>query len=344
MVVDAVERAYTYAWWLTGEEAAAEAAVRSAAGTARGSNGDALPSLLSEVRAAAIAARTMCPASEVALLHDAQGLALDQAAGVAAVDAHDARAELAHGRLEALQETVTAVFDHPERLGGLAVGRPADVAHARQCDSCGEAAGLLTRGRQALHALPRPVPPDSLAGLWVPAPAAEPGAARAPRGLVAAALVVGVVALVGSLWALTGTDTDQPAAEAPPGPRTVLAGPVQVVEPDAVAEPDDGFFRISDATLVDIDGTPIGEGALDPAEPLRLAVRYEGAAAGVLLAARWSVDGEPFRDLRVVLSGRRSTHVFGGEPPADGWPRAQHEIVLHVDGEVVAATHFTVAG
>lgn len=151
---DASAAAFTYAWWLTGDKQMAAAAVRAAAESpdvlAAGYD-DRLAALLREVRAAAVPAPTMCPASEVALLHDVHGLELEDAAAVAAVDAADARTELAHGRLEALTETVIDACEHPERLGGLAVGNPPDVAHARQCRSCGRARELLDRGRAELR-------------------------------------------------------------------------------------------------------------------------------------------------------------------------------------------------
>jgi hypothetical protein len=54
------------------------------------------------------------------------------------------------------------------------------------------------------------------------------------------------------------------------------------------------------------------------------------------------VDTEPYRSLRVVLTGPRSAHVFGAQVPDGGWPAGDHQILLTVDGEVVAAVDFTV--
>lgn len=165
--VDEVSVAFTYAWWLTGDDAAAEAAVRQALGdypddgnaTAR------LGSLLRAVRAAAAPEPTMCPASEVALLHDAHAIPLDLAADLVCIPAEEARTELAHGRLEALVESPERLL-HPERLGGLAVGNPPDVAHTRTCDSCATVRELLRRGREELISLPQiPVPDGLLADL-----------------------------------------------------------------------------------------------------------------------------------------------------------------------------------
>lgn len=151
---DGPAAAFTYAWWLTGDKDIAAAAVRAASDSpavlAAGDD-EWLTALLREVRAAAAPVPTMCPASEVALLHDVHGLALEEAAAVAAVDPADARTELAHGRLEALTETVIEACEHPERLGGLAVANPPDVAHARQCASCGQARELLDQGRAELR-------------------------------------------------------------------------------------------------------------------------------------------------------------------------------------------------
>lgn len=159
--------AFTYAWWLTGDPGAAESAVRRAAaliGADTPADGRRV-ALLEAVRAGAIQERTMCPASELAILHDAQGLDLPDAARLARIDPADARVELAHGRLEALLETVREPFAHPERLGGLAVGNPPDVAHSRQCDSCAEVLRLLGAGRDALRDIPPPPTPAELIAL-----------------------------------------------------------------------------------------------------------------------------------------------------------------------------------
>lgn len=179
--------AYTYAWWLTGDAEPAAAAVRAA--LAHREHDDDLARLLRRVRQAAIPSRTMCPASELALLHDRQGLPLDVAATLSDVPEADARTELAHGRLEALLETVDADFTHPERLGGLAVGNPADVAHARQCDSCARVKALLASGRDALCGLPAVPPPTGLLADLFPVPVDGAPARRCSALLVAAVLM-----------------------------------------------------------------------------------------------------------------------------------------------------------
>ena len=143
-----VEVAYDYAWWLTGDDDQAARAVQTFERITD------LPDALATIRLNAIDERTMCPASELALLHDRALLPLDQAARIAVVPEADARTELAHGRLEALEATVDSAFVHPERLGGLAVANPADVAHARTCDDCASALESLREGRAALEAIP----------------------------------------------------------------------------------------------------------------------------------------------------------------------------------------------
>ena len=162
---DRTKVAYDYAWWLTGDDAKAAHAVRTINGAHE------LPDVLASIRATAIDERTMCPASELALLHDRAQLPLDQAAQIAVIDPAEARTELAHGRLEALEVTVDGSFVHPERLGGLAVGNPADVAHARTCDDCARALEALREGRAALEAIPLHVPDglEELAEAGVPA-------------------------------------------------------------------------------------------------------------------------------------------------------------------------------
>ena len=159
------ELAYTYAWWLTGDEARARAAVLAAVARPEVPGADdalRVENLLRRVRAAAIEQPTMCPASELALLHDGMGLALDSAAGLAMIDSREARTELAHGRLEALgaQDQVNVV--EPERLGGLAVGNPADVAAARQNPALGELRRLILQGRDELVSVSRVVVPDEV--------------------------------------------------------------------------------------------------------------------------------------------------------------------------------------
>ncbi|MGI8575315.1 MAG: hypothetical protein ACR2MA_08225 [Egibacteraceae bacterium] len=151
--------AYTYAWWLTGNESDAERALREGAASLSRRDEGLLP-LLAAVRSAA-GERTMCPASELALLHDLEGLELPEAAGIVAIEPPDAPTELAHGRLEALEHPLSEI-EHPERLGGLAVGNPADVAHARQCDGCGRVRGQLSEGRKSIKQLPALQPPDRL--------------------------------------------------------------------------------------------------------------------------------------------------------------------------------------
>ena len=144
--------AYTYAWWLTGEDQAAAAALRHAILAPAPRRGeDVVVTLARHVRDHLSDVHTMPPSSEMTLLHDGLELDLDAAADLAGVADDDIPAGLAHGRLEALLETVREDFEHPERLGGLAVGEPADMDHARQCPSCARARTLIERGRTELR-------------------------------------------------------------------------------------------------------------------------------------------------------------------------------------------------
>lgn len=160
--------ALDYGWWLTGDRDAARRAVRRAlaggldgvggsgsAGEPPAGGGDGFEALLRRVRAAAVDGPTLCPASELTLLHDGHAVPLDVAASLVGVEPADARTELAHGRLEALTDLPERPLAHPERLGGLAVGNPADVAHARQCADCTDVRRMLLRGRAEVTALPR---------------------------------------------------------------------------------------------------------------------------------------------------------------------------------------------
>lgn len=175
MLVHDAEVAFTYAWWLTGDTDSAEAAVQRAVAELN-LEADQEPGraqLLAAIRTNAIEQPTMCPASELAVLHDSHGLDLIEAAHLLALDPNDATTQLANGRLEALSETVREPFAHPERLGGLAVSNPSDVAHARRCDSCATAARLLDQGRDALREIPAPATPPTLQALWSAAAVTE---------------------------------------------------------------------------------------------------------------------------------------------------------------------------
>ena len=182
--------AYAYAWWMTGDDDAAGTALREAlaAHAPRGGEGVAV-ALARGIRRHLGDLRAMPPASELALLHDGFGLPLDAAAQLAQVPADRAAEELAKGRLEALLETVREDFRHPERLGGLAVGTPDDLAHAEDCRSCGKARVLIERGRTELQQVSSvSAPPGLLARLVAEAAPAEAEApeAEAPEAEVPA--------------------------------------------------------------------------------------------------------------------------------------------------------------
>jgi hypothetical protein len=500
--------AFTYAWWLTGDDAAAEAAVAEAARTLPADTDDEvrLAALLASVRRIAAPQPTMCPASELALLHDAQHLPLDTAARLVGIAPEDSTAQLAHGRLEALLESVTEPFAHPERLGGLAVGNPPDVAHARTCDSCSDAAALLRRGRSELAALPEIPAPTALlasgragaAGAADPDAAADPDDAADPDGEVDAvdakdpagsqpaspdpgpaptgdptedaptdaagpgrdpepaadpaadpagaspdpvaeepapappraafvfddvsqidvslehepeggaeassrrsalvgvgAVAIGVILLL--ITALTGgreaapeqgppgveaeqpggpgttrpltrpdapppldLDLEQPdpastasADDTPDAPAPTDAAPEPA--PDAATEddlapaedpaPDAGFSVTAVGVLPAGQRTAQPTGAaIAPADALRVAVRYSGAAEGVSLTAAPELPGEQAEALTVVLSSQRSNHTFLWPAPPEGWAPGRHTIPLLADGELVAVVDVTVAG
>ena len=411
----AVGAAFTYAWWLTGDAVRSEVAVRRAVAdvtVAEAEEGDRLAALLGAVRVQAIADRTMCAASELALLHDLHGLSLDRAAALVEIDERDARTELAHGRLEALLETVTDPFSHPERLGGLAVGNPSDVAHARQCVSCAKARALLALGRDELCGLQpvqppahllgpaaaaadglvsdRPTvprggrpgaPPDEAAPLDRTAPSDEavlpdlptddltplgepttPAAPTTPaemrKQVAAGAALVGLVALLAVVVLFLGGQDPQDATSEPTSAATVLP-PLLTPEPTAPSpagtppvdatpttpRQDAAGFTVVEVALADVaDGGPAGQPVvIGPEDPVRLAVTYRGAAAGVVLVADWTVDGLPFRQLSVALASREGTHTFAQPVPSDGWPAGQHLVTLSSEGQPLADLAFTVA-
>jgi hypothetical protein len=433
MTVRGVGTAYTYAWWLTGDDDAAAAAVRTALQSAP--NGDQL-ALLRAVREASPDA-AMLPPSELALLHDVCGIDLGTAATLVGVAKPEAAAMLASGRLEALTDSASAEIAHPERLGGLAVRRPADIAHARRCKSCGEISERIQRGRDELLSIAPVAPPSDLLGgvgaEETAAPPEEPVAEEqppvAPRGetvtplpgadepdlgveavepaeelapapeelepapeelehaeelepapeelehapeelkpqrregpsaqlvLIGLGALILVVALV--FWLFSGTQApetdpgDQPVLQ-PPGstpaatepqtqPTTATTAPTTEATSPPTAPTTE--FTVAAAGVLPQDGdTPAPSGAtIAPDEPLRLAVDYSGAASGVLLNGDWTVDGEPFQALSVLLARNEGRHVFGWPVPDGGWPEGEHQVVFSVDGAVIASVDFTVA-
>lgn len=325
--------AYMYAWWLTGDEQAAGAAARAAVGSAAvlAAEGAArLPALLAAVRYTTGPTPTMCPASEVALLHDAHGLALDEVAGLAAVDRADVRTELAHGRLEALTETVIDPFVHPERLGGLAVGNPADVAHARQCNSCGQARDLLERGRTELRELAVvPVPEDfasraPAARSTPPAPAGSPASAGSPRtrpsrarvAAVGALLAVAAVAIVLMLLGRGDTAGDSSAGGDPTAVGTV--GPPGF--PAHAGEPETAPSPTPDATASPEPGAAgLGAAGLGPAGPGAAGSGAAGSgAAGPGPAALPDAAAVPAPDPDVFAVESAGLVGPGAEPQQSG--------------------------
>ena len=224
--------AYTYAWWLTGDDDAAVAAIRAAftrleAADERGER--PLTVLMQGVRAHLGDVRPMCAASELALLHDGLDVELGPAAELAGIPADDITVQLAHGRLEGLLETVREEFDHPERLGGLAVGNPPDIAHARQCPSCARARTLIERGRTELREVVAvSAPPGLLTSLvgGAPAPAAPARPAVVDRPTKPEAPDKAAAA-----------PSKAPSAEAPPAEAPPAEAPPAEAEPDAAAPP-----------------------------------------------------------------------------------------------------------
>ena len=164
-----VAAAYTYAWWLTGDDDAAARALENALTTAVAAPDSGEPPAVALARAVRVELRdvqTMFGPSQLALLHDALELPLAAAADIAGVAPDDMGFALAHGRMEALLETVRDPFDHPDRLGGLAVDDAEAIAHARTCPSCARARTLIERGRTELRAVaPVSAPPGLLARL-----------------------------------------------------------------------------------------------------------------------------------------------------------------------------------
>lgn len=230
-----VQSAFTYAWWLTGDDAAAERAVAAALDAAPEAD---TPVLLGRVRSQ-VERAAMGPSAEIALLHDVAGLELDQAASIAGIAPDDAPRLLASGRLESLSSPPDVEILHPERLGGLAAGARKDTIHARGCRSCGRLSELLAQGRDELVAIASVPAPEVLLGRVAAAP------------IEAAPSVGGVTPAAADPDA--GADEPSPVPEEEPGPLpqvepepprhvapepegTADPGPIQEVEQEAGAE------------------------------------------------------------------------------------------------------------
>ena len=247
--------AYTYAWWLTGDEQSARTAVLTAMDRPEVPGADAhlrTEILLRRVRAAAIQQTTMCPASELALLHDGMGLALDSAAGLAAIDSREARTELAHGRLEALGPGVEVEVVEPERLGGLAVGNPADVAAARQNPKLGRLRELILQGRDELVSVAKVEVPESFMAVVAQRRAAEEESRAADGGLVSTGTVEGVAEVYGPA---DEEPTDDLEAVGDVGGGTVEVDVSALLEPPA-AEPPTTDAVDDPAPVVEEEGRP----------------------------------------------------------------------------------------
>lgn len=286
--------AYTYAWWLTGDEQSARTAVLTAMDRPEVPGADAhlrTEILLRRVRAAAIQQTTMCPASELALLHDGMGLALDSAAGLAAIDSREARTELAHGRLEALGPGVEVEVVEPERLGGLAVGNPADVAAARQNPKLGRLRELILQGRDELVSVAKVEVPESFMAVVAQRRAAEQESRAADGGLVSTGTVEGVAEVYGPV---DEGPTDDGMAAGHVGEGTVE------VDVSALLEPP----------------TPGADAPEDGDEPDR--VEVPAAEADPVPAVEEDVP--PDQDLHQDAEEVDLSHQVGDAPPPLGRP------------------------
>jgi hypothetical protein len=140
--------------------------------------------------------------------------------------------------------------------------------------------------------------------------------------------------------ALAGGD---PRLEPGAGPTdTTLNQPTAPTTPGTAAAA--GFEVTAAGLLVGDDSTPRAEGTvIAPDDPVLIGVDYRGATEAVVLEGEWTAGGDPVRDLRVVLAGEDSRHVFGATAPTGGWPPGEHRVLLRADGEQAAVVTFTVS-
>jgi hypothetical protein len=94
----------------------------------------------------------------------------------------------------------------------------------------------------------------------------------------------------------------------------------------------DGLLRIA--------GASIASAPTSPTEPARITIAYENGGAGATLLATWTLDGQPFRSLRVILTRGGGERVITSLPPPGGWPPGEHRIVLSDGSSQVAEVAF----
>ncbi len=93
---------------------------------------------------------------------------------------------------------------------------------------------------------------------------------------------------------------------------------------------------------VQITGLEVASAPGSREEPLRLAMVYSGGRVGAILQASWTVDGRPFRSLRVILASAGGEHVITSVPPPRGWPPGEHRIVMSSGGVPMSETSFRI--
>lgn len=351
-----VSLAYTYAWWLTGSADAARDAVSAALARPDVPGADAelrRDILLRRVRAAAISTPTMCPASELALLHDALGVALDSAAGLARIHPLDAQTELAHGRLEALDADAEAAVTvvEPHRLGGLAVGNPADVAAARQNPALAALREMILEGRSELLALSPVQPPTAVmaladpdvddaattGGVHVPlvvapqrddraAESARPEGVEAPaqEGVAASAPEVAAPAPEGEVEeeapARLGLDT----AEIPTPPSVPAEDAPAIAAEAEVADVEEPLDEAELPEIVDNRAAERIAPAEEPSPPVEPPAATDESAAA--FAPGWIDEEDP--DLRERVEDAVAAHVEPAAPPPEEEQLEREEVDL----------------
>lgn len=333
--------AYAYAWWMIGDDDAAAAVLREAISSPdphEDSDEARLAALMTAVRTALGDNRPMPEASELALLHDGFDVPIRTAAQLARVPADRAPAQLAHGRLEALLETVREDFRHPERLGGLAIGADDDVEHTAECRSCSRALALIERGRVELREVsPVSAPPGLIASLVAEFSPAVEAPAEAPPAVVEPEVPADIEAEV---------EAEAPAeieAEAPAGADApVLVGAPAGVDlrpaGDEVAVPGLEPAPVVEAEPLEEAPRPVEqEPALAPEAEPPARPRTAGvlAVAGVvtlsvlvvLFVASAGDDEQP------AIDQTEEQPSAGGEPEGPGDGEAESEPPFGPDGQ-----------
>ncbi|MGH8929144.1 MAG: hypothetical protein ACRDZO_00515 [Egibacteraceae bacterium] len=149
---------------------------------------------------------------------------------------------------------------------------------------------------------------------------------RANKAALAGFFLIGLAVSAGAIaWAPSFELGSRPVAESTGQPSQ------QTLSSDALPS---GQVQITGLQVLSAPGSP--------EEPLRLAMTYGSGRVGAILQASWTVDGRPFRSLRVILASADGEHAITSVPPQKGWPPGEHRIVMSSGGVAMREASFRI--